>query len=79
MASDPAAEFQHLVNQKEIAAYSMAAVVATIVLFQEALSLEEILDQLTEAHDEFQQADRRINQFRKSQLGASHNGNRPAA
>ena len=65
--TDPAAEFQHLLNQKEIAACNLAAAVETVVLFWEGLSQEEVYERLQLVRAEYRQIEVRIAQFRKSQ------------
>jgi hypothetical protein len=75
---DPAAEFQHLLNQREISLHTLARVVDTIVLFWEALDEAEVLKRLEVARAEFYEVEMQITKFRKSHQGAS-NGNRTAA
>ena len=78
--SDPAAEFQHLLNQREISLHTLARVVDTIVLFWEALDEAEVLKRLEVARAEFYAVEVQISKFRKqNSKGETSNGNRPAA
>lgn len=78
--ADPAAEFQHLLNQRELAAVRLVAVVDTVVLFWEALDEAEVLVRLQRARADFYDVEARIAEFRKqNSLGETRHGNRSAA
>lgn len=80
-APDPAAEFQRLLNQKELAAARLVAVVDTCVLFWEALDEAEVLIRLQRARADFYAVEVQIAKFRKqNSLGENTNhGNRTSA
>lgn len=80
MANDPAAEFQHLLNQKDMAAYRCVAVLGVVLDFWEAQDYDCAKAQLERARANFQEAEARIAEFRKqNSLGETRHGNRSAA
>jgi hypothetical protein len=62
-------EFNRLCQMRDLAAYRAVAAIEIVVLFFEAQDYETALTQLQKARAEFQEADRRISEFRKSHQG----------
>lgn len=73
-------EATRLYADRERAAAQVLAVVDEIILFQEALTLEEMIEDLTLARSAFFHADAAVKQFHNSQPKKEHsNGNRTSA
>jgi hypothetical protein len=67
--TDVLSEFNRLCQMRDLAAYRAVAAIQIVVLFFEAQDYETALTQLQKARAEFQEADRRISEFRKSHQG----------
>lgn len=79
MPTDPAAEFQHLLNQRELAAIRAVSVIKTVLDFWEAQDYTAAKASLERARRDYQEADARVTNFRKTHKGARHHGNSTAA
>ena len=77
---NPAAEFEHLLNQRELAAARAVSVIGQVLDFWEAQDYDSAKAQLERARAEFQEADARVIKFRKSySKGENSHGNRNVA
>jgi hypothetical protein len=73
-------EATRLRAERDRAAYALVSTVGDIILFQEALTLDEILEDLTLARSAFLHADAAVKQFHTSQPKKEHsNGKRTSA
>ena len=80
MPDSVAAEFQKLIERRDVAAYRAAAAVELVIHFWEAQDYDAAFTSLKRAHDDFQQANSRITEFYKSLKGENtRHGNRTAA
>lgn len=78
--ADPAAEFQSLLDQRELAAVRVVGAVDSVISFWEAQDYDTALAVLKHARDEYNAADRRISEFHKSLKGENtRHGNSTAA
>jgi hypothetical protein len=74
-----ATEFQRLLEARDLAAYRAVSAIAQVVDFFEAQDYENALALLKKVRAEFQEADQRVHQFRKSSKGeTTRHGNRTA-
>jgi len=77
--TDIAAEFEQLVERRDLAAYRAVGAVETVILFWEAQDFEASLSLLKRAHAEFERAESRITDFLNSHKGElPRHGNRTA-
>lgn len=75
-----ATEFQRLLEARDLAAYRAVSAIGQVVDFFEAQDYESALALLKKVRAEFQEADRRVHQFRKSTKGeTTRHGNRSTA
>jgi hypothetical protein len=80
IVSGAAAEFERLLERRDLAAYRLVSTVDTVILFWEAQDYEASLALLKRAHAEFKHADRQITEFRNLHKGElPRHGNHPAA
>lgn len=78
--TDRIAEFQRLLQQRDLAAYRVVSATQVAIDFFEAEDYESALALLKKSQEAFRQADGKINAFTKSHLKEkSKHGNRPAA
>jgi hypothetical protein len=63
-----ALEFQELCNRRDLAAYRVVSAVGLVLRFWEAEDFAVSLVKLQRAHAEYELADRRINEFRRTHL-----------
>ena len=64
--ANQAALFHSLLNQRDLAAYRAVSVISTVIDFWETQDFESALAQLKRARADFQEAEARIAEFRKS-------------
>lgn len=77
--SDALAEFQRLLDKRELAAVRLVGTVDSVISFFEAQDFEAALLQLKRARDEYNAVDRQISEFHKSHTGEIPHGHRNAA
>jgi hypothetical protein len=64
--NDPASEFERLLQLRDLAAYRAVSVIQMVLDFFEAQDYESAVNMLDKARAEFDQADLRVVQFRKT-------------
>lgn len=77
--ADLLAEFQSLLDKRELAAVRLVGTVDSVISFFEAQDYEQALFQLKRARDEYNAVDRQISEFHKSHTGDNRHGNRTNA
>jgi hypothetical protein len=66
--ADSLAEFQRLLQQRDLAAYRVVSATQVVIDFFEAQDYESALELLKKSQEAFRQADQKINAFTKSHL-----------
>jgi predicted negative regulator of RcsB-dependent stress response len=67
--ADATEEFSRLLERRDLTAYRAVAAIELALLFWEAEDYQSAFTRLSQAHEEFQQADARIHAFRKTSQG----------
>lgn len=79
---NPAAEFEHLLNQRDLAAYRVVAVVKVVLDFFEGQDFASAEAQLRRIRKEYDEADAKLNHFRAAlklnSKGETRHGNSSA-